>query len=311
MKTKFISQQPLDDGRATFEYQLSLLSPARFDWVNVYKHDEGQQTPISGSPRDDKRLDPRLDQRAERQLRRMANALAKQSAEVGQVTELEGEAPMLTTTFDSSVTSHWKILRRVIRKSRSDGYASEAVDGTLLYAAFFDPDGNHLPTITSSSLPADIVNSGILQTRMPERNSLVINAIPPEEQRAARLFLPYYLYPIPKRAISELIRGQLTIFVIANPAGIMAALEKDGFEVSTRPDCTKQSPGDLVVSSEVTDDEGNRYHVEMHNLSFHINEVIYECKSVEYVVEVARSMRAASIAGITSSLRSGQSGGRS
>ena len=127
----------------------------------------------------------------------------------------------------------------------------------------------------------------------PERNALVINAIPPDEGIAAQPYLPYYLYPIPKRAIFELLNGTLTVVVLVNPGRIIEALEQDGFEVAVPrrndlPSCS------FAVTVEIADDAGRRYRAELGNLGFHVTEAVYELKGIRHVVEAARCMRDAS-----------------
>lgn len=187
---------------------------------------------------------------------------------------------------------NWKTLRRVIRKAKHARYASELVDGAFLYVALYDENGVTEELIKRQELIDDLLGSGLLPPEDRERNALIVSGVPPAESNAMNLFLPYYLYSIPRTAIFDLLRGRLVLLVLTNPGRVIAALERHGFPVSIKLSPPGGTPLDnLVVTHDFTDTSGAAYRMEMHNLSFHVNELIYEFKSIQYLVEVVQAMR--------------------
>lgn len=303
VKTRIVRERASMQGRAGYEYQVSLLSPLPPDHGSSPR-DREQAEVTTGQESQGRRERStnlsrrRNERRVERQLRRMANAIARREAPDARPIELEGEPPLISVGVESSSSSHWPSLRSVIRSARSHGYASSCVDGTHLYAAYYDTNGVTEEMIRNSSLIEDLTASHMFPPEEAERNSLVVYRVPPEERDGLNLCLPYFLYSIPKRAIFDVLQGRLVIVVLTNPARMMAALEKDGFRVSAPLGQNPLAPGRLVVTADVTDGSGQTYRVELHNLPFHINEIIYEFKSIDYLLEVARSMRDATIVAI-------------
>lgn len=229
-------------------------------------------------------------ERVQRQLGRMSTALAHQTAVDGQVFDVDAK-PWVSTSIKSNSGDHWKTLRRVIRRARASGYASEAVENSLLYAAFYDSKGVTEELLKNASLPNDLLSSGILIPDRPEENAVVVYGVPIREQSIAATFLPFYLYSIPKKAVFDLLYGRLSIVVIANPGRIREALEAAGFEVSKGTKMNNLAADSLVVSISAVDEHGDSYNFELHNLLYHMQEVIHEFRSVEHLVDVARAMR--------------------
>jgi hypothetical protein len=296
VKTRIKSEKRSEDGKTTYEYEVTVLSPAEFHdppggALDAHTSWEGETTAAPNGSQG-RAANPRYRRRVDRQLLRMSKARKRQLAEHGSVVELDGEAPVLTTHFESEASSHWKPLRRIIRNARRTGYASVCVDGAFLYTAFYRPDGVNEDALKDSTVAQDLLDSDIFFRGIDRgRNALVVTQVPPREAIGAQPFLPYFLYTIPKRAIFDLLHGRLTIIVLTNSGRIVSALEEDGFHVSLPSGRNDLSAGSLVISAEVMDDQGGSYRVDMHDMSFHVLEIIHEFKGLHYFVEVARSTR--------------------
>ncbi len=296
VKTRLKAEQTVDGGdSAEYEYVVTVLWPARFEdgyapKQTVTRATEGA-TPPDEANRGGRSVTPHRDTRAERQLARMSKAIARREAPDGKLVQIDGERPLIAAELHSNAAAHWKALRQVIRESRKDGYASKGVDGAFLYTAFYNSRGVDEEVIKRSTVPQDVADSRILSPEDPERNAIVMNFIPTEEGRGAQLFLPYFLYAIPKRAIFDLLHGRLFVCVLVNPARIMAALEEDGFEVSIPTTPVRNALDSMIVTTKIIDESSRTYRARLHNIGFHVAEMIYEFKGLQYVVEVARCMR--------------------
>ena len=138
VKTKLTGQEAAPDGRVKYQYEVRVLVPA--------SHREG------ATPLRDTELGAT---RADRQLLRMRNALTRRTAPEGELVELIDEPPLLVARVDSEAPSHWETLRRVIRRARQSGYASEVVEKAFLYAAFYHPNGFDTQALDNSSIAED------------------------------------------------------------------------------------------------------------------------------------------------------------
>jgi hypothetical protein len=225
----------------------------------------------------------------------MLKALTHQTVEDHKLVEVAG-SNLLSTTMESEASSHWKQLRRAIRGARKNGYASEVVEGTFLYCAFYNPEGVTAEFVKNDRVVDDIKTSGILFSNNPDRNSLVLHGMPVEDGVDAHLHLPFFLYSIPQKAISDLIYGRLVVIVAVNHGRIVEALEREGFQVKTRQEGGNSHPySSMVISSRIDDDPGVPYVAEFRNLNMHIAETIYEFKSIDYLIEIATSMRESAV----------------
>jgi hypothetical protein len=181
-----------------------------------------------------------------------------------------------------------------VRRARRTGYAAEAVENTFVYIAIYDGEGlgeDRLQRLLAS-VPQDVIGSGILPAESRDRNPLVINTIP-EDRGGAQLFLPYFLYSLPKTSIIDILRSRMLIIVFVNPAQIARALEVEGFRVTNPAGRNDLSNESFVVETTFRDDDGYECRAELHNLKAHIDEMVMEFRSVSYIVTVAKTMRAA------------------
>lgn len=159
--------------------------------LGTYNVDLGETGDFSTDARPIESQHPRIS----RQVARMRVARARQEAQVGSITDIDG-APFISMSAQDNHPGYWKTLRRVVRRARSEGYASESVEGTFLYMAFYDEGGVGEDLIKNPLVTADLQMSGILPTELRSRDSILVCGIPSQEARSARLFLPYFLYSL-------------------------------------------------------------------------------------------------------------------
>lgn len=280
-KTKLVGETERSDGKVSYEYQVTVLSPS-------------EPPALAAAPREESETSPtRLptSERIERQLRRLHVARSHQTADRGKVHEIDG-APVLTVAAEASGGDHSDALRRVVRRARRCGYGSEAVDNAFLYVALYDKNGidvGRLPSLWDS-IPKDLVSSGIFFEEDRTRNSLVVCSVPSPEGRGAQLYLPYFLLPLPRTAISDIVHGRMIIFSLVNSGRVSEALENEGFEVAYPTGRNDLSAGSMVVTMEIEHD-GQRYRAEWHNLQMHLDEMVMEFKPLSYIMDIARAMR--------------------
>lgn len=248
---------------------------------------DGEAGPAAGEPR------PRRPQpRVERQARRLQAARARQTAEPDAVFNADDGRPVLNRHVRSSHPGHDDLLRRVVRRARATGYAAEAVEGTFLYAAVFDPAGlgaGRLPDV-AAGLPGDVVASGIFDERDAERNALVVNQVPQQGGRGPRLFLPYFLLGLPRVAICDVLHGRMVLLNLVNPGRVMQALEHAGFKVDPPAGRNALQDDNLRLRAEGIDGDGIAYRAELGNLTAHVTEMLHEFRSVSHLTDIARSM---------------------
>ena len=304
MKTSLISKRPAGDNQVVYNYEVTAITGLTVDQVTELgvpyttvdeAADPGDEQPVQRERRPDRRI--------EGQLRRLERAVDRQAAPWNEIVDIPGEGPYLASLLDSVAKCYWPVLRRIIRKARKEGCASESVESALMYVALYSEDGITEEHVGNARLSQDLRTFGVLSKIGRTRNSLVVNGIPVEEMQAALDFLPFYLYPIPKRALSDLIYGRLVILVLLNASRIVEALEADGFQVVDRTGRGNLSDDSFVVTARQSDSAGKSYTLELHGLASHMNVVIYEFRSIHYMVEVARQMRDVSQARLIDQVR--------
>ena len=286
VKTKLVREHRATKGRATFEYQATVVSLSQPPPLAVAREDDGGSGPTGLA------IPPKPNGRFERQLGRMEVARRHQTAEHGTVNEIDG-SPVISLAATAGGGDHAEVLKRLVRLARRRGYAGEGVDGTFFYAALYDRNGIDPLRLsdTLSSLTSNLVASGIFFEDDPSRNSLVIFSVPSPEGRGPQLHLPYYLLPLPQTAVIDMLLGRLMIFNLVNSGRVVAALESAGFEVRVPTGRNDLSGDSLVVRMHVEGDRGERYAAEWRNLTMHLNEMTMEFKPVQYIVDIAEAMR--------------------
>lgn len=284
VKTKVRGRSRTSGGKEQVEYQVSAVWAEGLGAAPAPDHD------ASDAPRPDSAVIP-WSARLRRQLGRMTKARIEALAEPNVPTEFEGQRILTAIREGEGRRSRWDVVRRVIRRAKRTGYASESVDQAFLYAAIFDPRGlrkNRLET-SVSELPKDLVDSGIFFHER-ERNSLIVNTVP-HPSRRPQLFLPYFLYSIPRTAVLDMLHGRLILLNLLNPGRVAEALENEGFSVEVASEQKNITKDPLTVSAQFSDDEGNLYRVEMHQLQLHLDEMVMEFLPLAYLTDVANAMK--------------------
>jgi hypothetical protein len=72
---------------------------------------------------------------------------------------------------------------------------------------------------------------------------------------------------------------------------IGSLLEADGFNVSLASSSRSLEKDPMVVTWNITQDDGAEFHTELHNLQLHILEMVMEFEPASYLVEVAKGLR--------------------
>jgi hypothetical protein len=267
-----------------YEYRIQAISADSFntDKADPVNLQAAEFEPIMSPP------ERSVSRHVGRQLKRMSTARLHQTAEPYVLIREDGEYPALWAPVNAPVTEHWKSLQRVVRKARRNGYASECVDGTFLYVALYSPEGLSPESMAySSQLRADLSNPALLVEGGAGANVLSIALIPPLEQANPHLFLPFYLYPIPRSSICDILRGRMIILVCTNEGRLAEVLEEAGFSVEFN---SKVKHGPLRVTGSVTADDGAEYRVQSPNLRHYLDEIIYEFRGRDSIVQAAKAV---------------------
>lgn len=288
VKTRLVGQRAYSDSRGSYEYEITVIAPGEPPFLPPVP--QGDRNVAGQSAPED--VSCGGDRRAERQLRRLHIARLHQTAEHGTVNDIDG-SPVVTVAAGQSSGDHAGALQRIVRKARRNGYGSEAVDDAFLYCALYDPDGidaERLPALFEG-IAEDLITSGVLFDDDPSRNSLVVCSVPSPEGRAPQLYLPYFLLPLPKTSILDILHGRMVLFNLVNSGRVVQALEDAGFDVHVPTGRNDLASESFVVGMEVRDEQGHRFRAEMHNLKMHLDEMTMEFRSLRYIIDVALAMR--------------------
>jgi hypothetical protein len=293
IKTRLKNKRPAERGLTTLEYEVTVLMAVddfQPEIVALESEGESDRTNNAAKP-------PRSSPRITRQLTRLDTARARQRLEDETITEIAG-ARVISVRSEIDHRGYGDVVQRVARKARRVGYASETVENAFLYVSLYDQEGLDPKRDESKfqQISKDLVASGIFYDEEKERNSLVIYSVP-HAQPSAQLFLPYYLYSLPKTTIIDMLHGRMMLFIFVNSGRIVSALEEQGFEVEF-PTGRNDLANESLVASWTYDIGKETYRGQLHNLGIHIHEMIMEFRSVQYLVTVAETMRDASWKGI-------------
>lgn len=192
--------------------------------------------------------------------------------------------------IESESNDRWSILHRLIRSAHRDGFAGESVDGGAFYYAVFYKAGGIDTEVVQSDLFVEGVRDGGLLLPLPANNSLIVMQVPQmDEERHQRDFMPFHLWPLTKRAIFELHRGELVITVLTNPAQFVKRLVAAGFDVEHEPGPLTWDA--ITVNARTAEDpDGVVYHGKYQFVGSHITAAVNEFRSAEYVVDSVRAI---------------------
>ena len=221
--------------------------------------------------------------RFQRQLERMTRARAMGVAQVGKTTVIGGQPTLILEARSTDSSEHWPLLRRLVRRARQTGYACGVADGATLYAVLYSATGPTTELEGMKQLPSDLLASGFLFSE-PDRNSILVSTLPDPRGDGPHRYLPYYLYPLPRTAIVEMLHGRLVIISILNEGKVAAALQEAGFHVGELT-----GGPNLKVSCELQTKRG-RYRAELPGINDSIREMIMEARPLAYVVSIATSL---------------------
>jgi hypothetical protein len=282
---------------ARYEYQIQAIFPASPD--DPAPELKELITPITFSP-------PPSNSRTARQAKRISTAFLHQTATPNVLLRDGGDVPVLWTTVTTTTAAHWRSLQRTVRKARRNGYGSECVDDAFLYVAIYDADGisSDSTKYHTNLLQEDLSNPALLMRDADAVNVLSIAQVPPAEQVNPHLFLPYYLYPIPRTSICDILHGRMIILVFFNVGRFADSLKENGFDVSF-DQRAENSP--LTVSRSMTADSGNEYYVQSPDLRSYLDEIIYEFRSRDSIVAAAEAVMDAAVSAATELVREKES----
>lgn len=192
-------------------------------------------------------------------------------------------------------------VNKAIWEARRTGIGHAYGEGMFVFVALHDPEGDVanktlalLEKVDAGSMLRPILPPGL-------ENGLVVSSIPPPLDKTPERHLPYFLLPLPRRAILDMASGRLAIVVLYNPAVLAQAFEQAGFTVKF-----EQRPGGaapaMVFEWTDTSAEGEQWRGEAGGLDIHLREMVMELKSPAYVIDMVKAMRVAS----SKAARSGQ-----
>ncbi len=292
-KTTITGETVREDGSIDVEYQVKLASAVEFD------ADTGRilsaplprtQTPESTPAR----------ARAERQARRMVKASLQQVSESGRVMEIDGGLHV-GARVDSASRFHWGDLRRVIRASRQSGYAAFSPAPGIVYAALFSKDGVTREVAERGDFLPDLDKFDFLSNDLPagQKNVMVIYPVPPYRPSTgiAPGFLPFFLYSIPKRAIFEIVRGQLLLVAMVNLARIAEFLQQKGYTVFRRTKGPRHEA--LDVRGQIENAAGERFEAELCGFESYVDELVYGFRAIDYLADLVDTLLRSSVQGIS------------
>jgi hypothetical protein len=284
VKTKARLKRTLEDeGLTEYEYQIEVLS------TGALSDEQNTRTVAVSGESENLVLHPNRSVRGriDRQVKRMSTAQLHLTALPNTPIKEDGGVLALWTAVNGSFATHWKPLQRVVRKARRNGYGSECVDNTFLYAAFYSADGLSPDSMSHDLLRHDLLNPALLVEDGDQVNALSIAAIPPPQRVGAYLCLPFYLYPIPRSSVCDIIHGRLIIFVAFNEGRLAECLEQAGFNVEID---YKAKGKPFVVDASVTAKDGSQYRVRLPDLRRYFDGIIYGFRGREALKKAVQAM---------------------
>lgn len=281
VKTELVSSEARQ-GSMTYTYNVVAVWPA------------DQPTPASSlASGESQRPQPALNSgRFRRQLSRMTKARVIGTAELGgdgRLVNVDGTPTLLVQATDTAAPSHWPLLRKLVQQAKRTGFATGVAEQEVVYAALYRKDGFDPSTAIASAdrLPAVLVKSGILfDEALRDRNYLIVSMLPDRRGNGPHLYLPYYLYPLPRSAVLDLLHARLLLFSLLNLGRVAAALEKAGFRVEMPKTDSEYRRSPLRIFTEV-EVGPRRLRVELGGLHIPITEMIMEASSSSSIVQWA------------------------
>jgi hypothetical protein len=276
VKTELV-ESVVDGDHTTFKYVASAVWPA-----DAPPPSEGTRV---GKPT--RQPQPALaSKRFKRQLDRMQRAHAIREAELGKPTDIGGVKTLIVTAKGAAPQSHWPLIRRLIREAKRTGYASGVAESAVLFAVLYSKKGfESFDEGQLAIIGPDLVASGIY-FEDKNKNALQVSLLPDPRGDGPHTYLPYFLYPLPRSAIFDLLHGRLLIFSLLNVGRLADAVERAGFRV----EMLTQSSGVYLKVFTEHEIDGTRYGIELGGLQDHMREMIMEASSLAYMVSIVETL---------------------
>jgi hypothetical protein len=151
-----------------------------------------------------------------------------------------------------------------------------------MYAAFYSPTGLDSPEQLMGRMPSDLTASGIFLDD-PSKNSLFVLGMPDPTHAGPNRFLPYYLYPLPRRWVVDILRGRLVVFALLNPGRVGEALETLGVR-------TEGGKGERYLRALAELEAGGaRFLVDL-PLDDNITEMVMEARPLADILDIAETL---------------------
>jgi len=299
IKSRILNRRPASRGRTQIQYSVSAY---RIDGLSVERFlaDGGRGRALGAS------AEANGTQLA-RQMDRMTRAYIHSTAPEGVPYQVDGQKS-LSVSAEVPGASLASVMNRAVRGARREGIGYAAADRAFVYVAFYDAT-NEATGETAKSLLARLDGVAMVAPILSgwsRRNGLVVDSIPPRAGRGPELHLPYFLLPIPRTARLDMAGGRLVIMVMWNPGRVAERLEEAGFTVRFESRGALQP--EMVAAWSDTDGAGQSVRGELHHLDLHLREMLEELRPVEYLVEIARAMRAAGTAAFWAEAAGAESG---
>lgn len=286
VKSAVLREERNADGSTASDYEVTLISSTPFPVEPPSGELPEISVPIKSR---------RPDRRAAKQAERMFHAHQRRTAELGALVSIAGEK-VVNSINKSKVEPQWKLLRRIIREARQSGYASARIDETYMCAAVYNPDRITEEQLTGLPLANDVV---ALRGESGDPLEISIFFLPMKEG-GAEVFLPYFLYPIPKRAVLDILSRKLILVIALSVGGVITHLQRAGFDVTLdNSSATASSLQRIIVGLKATLPSGEEVVLDLHNSWYHIFETIYEFKSIEFLADAIHAMHKSALAAIS------------
>ncbi len=163
-----------------------------------------------------------------------------------------------------------------------------------MFAAFYERPGEKLSGSQAwlDGLSGDLTSSGILWTDPADiwRNSLTIRYIPDHRGDGPHRYMPYFLYPLPRWAVRDILRGRLGFIAMLNLGRLAAEIEARGLTVEMPRSGAEYLQTPLWVSRVVELPDGTLMRAGIGGLHLHLMEMLMEGQSLDYFVDMVVAM---------------------
>jgi hypothetical protein len=226
--------------------------------------------------------------RKQRQAVRMRDAVIKARAGNGLISDIS--TPVLNMLLEFDSTDRWATLRRLIREAHRTGEAAEVVDRAFTYVVLYKQGGVSADSVVNSKFVDTVKRPEFLGNKNPAESGIAFHFVPRAEDRPPLAVVPpYFLYPITRRAVFELLNAELVILVLVNDGMVCDALRERGFEVEARPWGTS-GRNEIVIIDRFETAEGVPMRGEVHAMWHLVRDAILEFRSLDHILDTVEHM---------------------